>query len=368
MITDEMKLTKNYHMYANVFWVDVPTTQSQPIESTQGTHRTSSTPRSHNPDVDERESSAQRKSTVIRLFIPPRESTRLTPLTPIPAAAEVEEMIIQDIIQLSITEQKSRDDLDAKQNEEKVKEHLIAKEIEKMVEGTENVKNDKVVNSVLNNQNDPDTREKGKHVEESSNTPSPTPIRSHKIHSTLISLDTEKLQELMETDPKPSSYTPSSSSPKPTLSMSQHILSLFKPKTGQFKRYKSFFDELQGRYGYLLGHLKRRFLARKKFNVLAQHLQEVMEESLPNIVYDHVKELTKTQVPLYVAEGLIMQRKQNQADVTKMIVDAIQQERENLQAEITLQINNAITNHIPSQVDSSVRSYMSGHILQVYST
>ncbi|GJX25940.1 hypothetical protein Tco_0232236, partial [Tanacetum coccineum] len=81
------------------------------------------------------------------------------------------------------------------------------------------------------------------------------------------------------------------------------------------------------------------FLARKKFNVLAQHFQEVMEESLPNMVDDHVKELTKTQ-----------------------------QEWENLRAEITSQINNAITNHIPSQFDSSVKDYMSGHILHVHPT
>ncbi|GKA65667.1 hypothetical protein Tco_0765374 [Tanacetum coccineum] len=37
--------------------------------------------------------------------------------------------------------------------------------------------------------------------------------------------------------------------------------------------------------------------AKKKFNVLAQHLQEIMEESLPTMVDDRVKELTKTQVP-----------------------------------------------------------------------
>ncbi|GJU35407.1 hypothetical protein Tco_1183761 [Tanacetum coccineum] len=75
------------------------------------------------------------------------------------------------------------------------------------------------------------------------------------------------------------------------------------------------------------------FMPRKKFNVLAQHLQEIMEESLPTMVDDRVKELTKTQVPVYVAQGLIMERQQRQADVAKMIADAIQQERENLQAE-----------------------------------
>ncbi|GJZ92949.1 hypothetical protein Tco_0665014 [Tanacetum coccineum] len=133
--------------------------------------------------------------------------------------------------------------------------------------------------------------------------------------------------------------------------MSQHILSLFKTKTRHFKRYKSFFDELQGRYSYLFGHLKTRFLARTKFNVLAQHLQEVMEEALPKMVDDHVKELTKIQVPIYVAEVLIKERQKNRTDVAKMIADAIQQERDNLWAKITSQINNAITNHIPSHDD-----------------
>ncbi|GJU67014.1 hypothetical protein Tco_1253273 [Tanacetum coccineum] len=87
-----------------------------------------------------------------------------------------------------------------------------------------------------------------------------------------------------------------------------------------------------------------------------------MEESFPNMVDDRVKELTKTQVPLYVAEGLIIEIKQNQADVAKMITNAIKEECENLRVEITSQINNAITNHIPSQVDSSVRSYISSAI------
>ncbi|GJR56194.1 hypothetical protein Tco_1406715 [Tanacetum coccineum] len=55
MITDEMKLTENYKMYAEAFGVDVPMTQSQPIDSTLETHRIP------NPDVNEGESSAQRK-------------------------------------------------------------------------------------------------------------------------------------------------------------------------------------------------------------------------------------------------------------------------------------------------------------------
>ncbi|GJW38477.1 retrovirus-related pol polyprotein from transposon TNT 1-94 [Tanacetum coccineum] len=219
---------------------------------------------------------------------------------------------------------KSREKLEANQNVQKVEEHLIAEEIEKLVEGTENVKNAKVDSSTLrqnDNQNDPDTM---------------LEPRSNK-------------EELTGNDPSPLSSTPSSSSSKS--STTQRLLSLFKSKTGCFKRYKSFFDELQGCYGYLFGHLKTSFMPRQIFNVLAQNLQEIMEESLPKMVDDQVNELTNTQAPINVAEGLIMVREKNQTDVVKMIADAIQQEREKLRAEITSQVNNAITNHIPSQDD-----------------
>nr|GEV98338.1 zinc finger, CCHC-type [Tanacetum cinerariifolium] len=72
---------------------------------------------------------------------------------------------------------------------------------------------------------------------------------------------------------------------------------------------------------------------------------ETTTESLPKMVDDQVKELTKTQVPIYVAEGLIMEREKIQIDVANMIADAIQQEHENLQADITSQVNNKMSKH-----------------------
>ncbi|GKF45943.1 hypothetical protein Tco_0135745, partial [Tanacetum coccineum] len=56
MITDEIKQTEHYRMYMEVFGIDVPLTQSQPTESTHGTHRTTSAPRSPNPDKEAVES------------------------------------------------------------------------------------------------------------------------------------------------------------------------------------------------------------------------------------------------------------------------------------------------------------------------
>ncbi|GKB98027.1 hypothetical protein Tco_0984164, partial [Tanacetum coccineum] len=203
-----------YHnlMYAEVFGLDVSLTLSQPTESTQGTHRTLSAPRSPTPKKDVVESSAPKRSTVIRFHLPERRSTRLTP----PAPQE------------------------ARENVELVNKHLTSEEIEKMVEGSKNViddslpprndelqilgtrletKSDKeslevestndeemeVTNVVIpvnvNAEEDEITdevyelkrMEKGKIVEESKSTPFPTPIRSPRTHTNLVSSDTEKL-------------------------------------------------------------------------------------------------------------------------------------------------------------------------------
>ncbi|GKC67832.1 hypothetical protein Tco_1100430, partial [Tanacetum coccineum] len=97
-------------------------------------------------------------------------------------------------------------------------------------------------------------REKGKVVEESRNSPIPTPIRSLRNLSNLVSSDIEKFQELTVTH-----TTPSSSSSHTKSSKTTRLLSLFKTKPTRFKQYKSFFHELQGRYGYLFAHLRARF-------------------------------------------------------------------------------------------------------------
>ncbi|GKE23092.1 hypothetical protein Tco_1434604, partial [Tanacetum coccineum] len=73
---------------------------SQPTESTHGTHRTTSTPRSPNPDKEVAESSAPRRSTMIRLRLRERRSTRLTPPALVPTVDKANEMILQDTLQV----------------------------------------------------------------------------------------------------------------------------------------------------------------------------------------------------------------------------------------------------------------------------
>ncbi|GKA40449.1 hypothetical protein Tco_0733042 [Tanacetum coccineum] len=107
---------------------------------------------------------------------------------------------------------------------------------------------------------------------------------------------------------------------------------------------------------------------------LADDLHDVMVEMLPSMVKEHVREQVKKQVPeqvqdqvpVYVAKGLILERQKTNEDTQRMIDKAILQERGNIQAQISAQIQKAIDDSIPSQVDASVRSYMSGHILHVH--
>ncbi|GJY60063.1 hypothetical protein Tco_0459955 [Tanacetum coccineum] len=109
------------------------------------------------------------------------------------------------------------------------------------------------------------------------------------------------------------------------------LLSLFKTKPTRFKRYKSFFHELQGRYGYLFAHLRARFMPRKSFNTLADNLHDVMVETLPTMVDKHIKEQVikqvpeqvRNQVPVYVAEGLILERQKAKEETERLIAKAI---------------------------------------------
>ncbi|GJV06646.1 hypothetical protein Tco_1344302 [Tanacetum coccineum] len=348
MISEEMKHTEHYRMYAEVFGIDVPLTQSQPTESTQRTHRTPSAPRSPNPNMDAGVSSASKQSTVIHFRIPQRRSTRLTPPAPVPTVDKADEMILQDTLQVSLAEHKSQEEQEARENVELVNEHLASVEIEKMVEGPENVIDDSSIprnsdQNILGTRLEPMSDKESPeveitndeeveitnvviHVNANEEEEEITDEVSSRIHTDLVSSDTEKLQELT------------------------------------------------GRYGYFFKHLRAKFLSRKSFDTLADHLQEVMVESLPTMVDKHIKEQVKkqvpeqvkVQVPVYVAKGLLLERQQNKEETYKIIAKAILQERGKLQAEISLQIQNVIDTNIPSLVDASIRSYMSGHILHVH--
>ncbi|GJW76919.1 hypothetical protein Tco_0138601 [Tanacetum coccineum] len=116
-------------------------------------------------------------TTHYKMFRVPR---RLDPERPIPTTAEIDIDRFNEETQIKISTQRSLEDLEAQQNVEKVKEHMVDEEIEQLVEGELTVS--------------------------AQDAPS--------------SLDKEKLKELTVTYPTPSSPSP-------------------KPKTDRFRWYKT---------------------------------------------------------------------------------------------------------------------------------
>nr|GEU87840.1 hypothetical protein [Tanacetum cinerariifolium] len=302
-ILEAMKHTEHYRMYAEVFRIDVPLTRSQSTKSTQGTYRTPSAPSSPNPQMDAVESSAPKRSTIIighymtnfpeisrrardkyhnlkdddimknifnlgrykdkvgmkipawtileamkhtehyrmyaevfRIDVPltRSQSTKSTqgtyrtpsaPSSPNPQMDAVESSAPKRstvIHFLSLAEHKSKEEQEARENVELVNEHLASVEIKKMVEGQENVIDDSLI-SRNDEHNIPGTRLEPKIDKE-----------RPKVEFTNVVIPVNVNKEEEEITDK----------------------------------------ELQGRYGYLFKHLRARFMPRKSFATLADHLQE----------------------------------------------------------------------------------------------
>nr|GEY65156.1 hypothetical protein [Tanacetum cinerariifolium]GEY65971.1 hypothetical protein [Tanacetum cinerariifolium] len=79
---------------------------------------------------------------------------RPNPETPIPIAAEVDITNLNEATQISVATQRSLEDLEAQQNVEKVKEHMMDEELEQLLEGIKNVDEDAFMDDVLNSQED----------------------------------------------------------------------------------------------------------------------------------------------------------------------------------------------------------------------
>ncbi|GKB59958.1 hypothetical protein Tco_0916144 [Tanacetum coccineum] len=284
-------------------------------------------------------------SVAIRFSIRVLSTLTSDPETPIPTAVEIDVTNLHETIQMNIATQRSLDDFEAQQNVAKVNEHLEDEELDHLLEGNENANVGEFMNDIFNSQEDPDTRielksdkesleveidadlvpvksneeeeesakemlirrkhKKGKSIEDTRSSPPPTPIRSPRTHIAHLSTNKETLQELTVAGPTPSSSTPSSFSTK--------------PKTRRFKQCM-------------------------------------------------INRIAKSTIPIYVAEGLLLERKKTQSNVAAMIDEAIQKERENLRDELISQVNDAIANHIPPLVDSFLRDYMSNNVLHVYPT
>ncbi|GKC81801.1 hypothetical protein Tco_1137518, partial [Tanacetum coccineum] len=111
-------------------------------------------PRSLNPIEHQGKSSALRKPTIIRI----RMRSQLDLKTPILTGDEIDVTNLDEETQISLATARSTYDFKIQQAVKKVNKHLVDEEIEKIVEGNDDVDANKFVDDILNSQKDPDTR------------------------------------------------------------------------------------------------------------------------------------------------------------------------------------------------------------------
>ncbi|GJZ27261.1 hypothetical protein Tco_0571514 [Tanacetum coccineum] len=303
---------------------------------------TPSAPRSPNPNKEAAESSAPRRSTVIHFRIPEKRSQRLYPhQAQGQMVTKADEMILQDTLQVSLAEHKSQkvdDDVQVPRNDEsnipgtriEPRSNKESPEVEitkdKEVEITKETPMVDITNVVIPvNVNDEDEeitdevyelkrREKGKIVEETRNSPIPTPIRSPRIHTNLVSSDTDNSIKLTDTHNNSSLRSPH------TIYLKRiRLLSIVQDKTTHFKCYKRFFPGVTRTLWLLV------CTSTSEIHVIEiiTFKEQVMEQVLRQVVGN--------QVPVYVAEGLILERQKAKEETQRLIAKAILMERGNIQ-------------------------------------
>ncbi|GJY70620.1 hypothetical protein Tco_0474323 [Tanacetum coccineum] len=185
MITDEIKLTE-------VFGLDVPMPQSQSTESTQGTHRTLSAPRSPNPEVDAGDSKQEAKENVelVKEHLAVKEIEKMV---------EEPENVVDDssnhrndendIPGTRIEPRSDKESLEVKINDSEKADNMEEEITNVVIPVNVDDEEEEITDEVYELKR----REKLEIVEEYRSTPFPTTIRSPRIHDTLVSSDTEKL-------------------------------------------------------------------------------------------------------------------------------------------------------------------------------
>ncbi|GJZ24337.1 retrovirus-related pol polyprotein from transposon TNT 1-94 [Tanacetum coccineum] len=146
-----------------------------------------------------------RKPSMIRFRVPRWPD----PETPIPTAAEIDIDSLDEATRLRIATQRILEDLEAPQNVEKVKEHMVDEEIDQEDPDTRieprsdkespEVKKSADVFIIHDDEEEEEStgdaliKRKEKGIEEIRDTPSPTPIRSPRTHIAPLSTDKETL-------------------------------------------------------------------------------------------------------------------------------------------------------------------------------
>ncbi|GJZ63443.1 hypothetical protein Tco_0619864 [Tanacetum coccineum] len=235
ILTEEMKQTKHYKL-------------------------TPSAPRPPNPQEQQGESSALKKSIIIKFLRRRKPDLETLVLT----TTQIDVVNLDEATQMSIATAR-------KVEEESAEDALI--------------------------------RKKGKGIVEIKDTLTTTTPRSPRTHTDSLSSDKEKLKELTASEP-------TSSSSKPMTSCSKHI-------EGAIAR-------MNRRYGLIFHHMKKSFMPRKDMDAIGHTVQATLKEVVPMVVDETTNDSIKKKLPKIVAKGIRLEREKVKADIASMVDSFLQ--------------------------------------------
>ncbi|GJY83412.1 hypothetical protein Tco_0496788 [Tanacetum coccineum] len=139
-----------------------------------------------------------------------------------------------------------------------------------------------------------------------------TPTRSPRTES--LSLDKDKLKELMASKI-------SSSSSNPTSHRTRHI--------------QGAIAHMSRRHGYMLQHMRKSFMHRHDMNNLVNKLEEILREVVPKMVDNTIDQNMQENLPWLVKKALRQERENAKAELASMVADAMKKEQERTRAELS---------------------------------
>ncbi|GKC24794.1 hypothetical protein Tco_1026944 [Tanacetum coccineum] len=361
-ITDEIRTTKEYKEYEQVFvGVDVPMIQ-QLVVSTQGTYR--NTPRAlRSPTLTTDIASKKKRKQVAGETSSPRKSLKVTirqknartTLTP-PPCDDQESNDMAEATLLSLTLHKTALAVEARENIAKVQEKLEEEEIEKMDECEDNEESyaSEFADSMFqDDDNDYDNRIEPKKDDKKD----AKKANDEKKKDETGSMDTRK--EKMQT-PIPSPTR----SPRKTLSsnktLSQELTETASPSTSKaqrkIRRISSKYNHIPGvihricrHQGYMIQHIEKKYVTDYEFWKVHGKVDKVLYEIIPHIAENATDDLIEGNLKRFVADTII-------------------QECDVLQAEVPALVSKESANQAPPIIEEIFKNYVSNNVIQVHPT
>ncbi|GJU86605.1 hypothetical protein Tco_1294151 [Tanacetum coccineum] len=222
-------------------------------------------------------------------------------------------------------------------------ENLVDDEIEKIVEGNDDVDENQFVDEILNSQEDPNTR-----IEHESHKERPEVEKSVE----LMIINKEEEEESVEDTLRRKKWKELKK-----LTASKPSSSLPKPKIERSKFFKGILARMSRRYDYMFRHMRQSFMPKKDMEAISDAVHHTLKKVVPPLVDKTTNDIVKKNLPKVVAEAIRLERKKVKDDIAAIVVNVVKKERESIRAELSVHVTNDVANTVPSQMKDDKQAH-----------